>query len=71
MPKNNKSELKSGEKFNRLTILKFSHSDKRWRKWYLVRCECGKEKAVMGLHRGHLEDFQSSLATLRTTPGTN
>ena len=48
MPKNNKPELKPGEIFNRLTILKFSHSDKRWRKWYLVRCECGKEKTVMG-----------------------
>lgn len=48
MPKNNKPELSPGEKFNRLTILRFSHSDKRWRKFYLVRCDCGKEKAVMG-----------------------
>lgn len=48
MPKNNKPELKIGEKFNRLTILKFSYSDKRWRKWYLVRCECGKKKVIMG-----------------------
>lgn len=48
MPKNNKPELKHGEKFNRLTVLKFSHSDKRWRKWYLVKCDCGKEKIVMG-----------------------
>lgn len=30
MPKNTKPELKPGEKFNRLTVLKFSHSDKRW-----------------------------------------
>jgi len=48
MPKNNKPELKPGEKFNRLTVLKLSHSDKRWRKWYLVSCDCGKEKTVMG-----------------------
>ena len=48
MPKNNKPELKQGEKFHRLTVLKFSHSDKRWRKWYLVRCDCGKEKIIMG-----------------------
>jgi hypothetical protein len=48
MPRNNKSELSPGKKFNRLTVLKFSHSDKRWRKWYLVRCDCGKEKTIMG-----------------------
>lgn len=48
MPKNNKSELKPDDKFNRLTILKFSHSDKRWRKWYVVKCDCGNEKTVMG-----------------------
>ena len=48
MPKNNTPGLKSGEKFNRLTILKFLHSDKRWRKWYRVRCDCGKEKTIMG-----------------------
>jgi hypothetical protein len=48
MPKNNKPELSPGKKFNRLTVLKFSHSDKRWRKWYLVRCDCGKEKTIMG-----------------------
>jgi len=48
MPKNNKPELIPGKKFNSLTILKFSHSDKRWRKWYLVRCDCGKEKTIIG-----------------------
>lgn len=48
MPKNNKPELRSGDKFNRLTILSYSHSDKRWRKWYNVKCECGSEKVVMG-----------------------
>lgn len=48
MPKNNKPELRPGDKFNRLTILSYSHSDKRWRKWYNVKCECGSEKVVMG-----------------------
>ena len=48
MPKNNKLELHHNDKFNRLTVLKFSHSDKRWRKWYLVKCDCGEEKIVMG-----------------------
>ena len=48
MPSNKKPELNPGDKFNRLTIIKYSHSDKRWRKWYLVRCDCGKEKIIMG-----------------------
>lgn len=48
MPKNNKPELQAGEKFNRLQVLRFSHSDKRWRKWYNVVCDCGNKKVVMG-----------------------
>ena len=48
MPKNNKPELQPGEKYNRLTIVSFHHSDKRWRKWYLVKCDCGNEKVIMG-----------------------
>jgi hypothetical protein len=48
MPKNNKPELQPGDKFNRLTVLEFSKSDKRWRKWYKVKCDCGTEKVVMG-----------------------
>jgi len=48
MPSNNKPELNPGDKFNRLTIIKYSHSDKRWRKWYFVKCDCGKEKIIMG-----------------------
>ncbi len=35
-----------GRIFNRLTVLSFSHYDKRHRKHYLCRCECGKEKTV-------------------------
>ncbi len=48
MPKNNKPELKPGQKFNRLTVINFHHSDKRWRKWYNVKCDCGSNKVVMG-----------------------
>jgi len=48
MPKNNKPELIAGHKFNKLTILALSHSDKRWRKWYKVKCDCGVEKVVLG-----------------------
>jgi hypothetical protein len=48
MGRTKKRELASGEKYNRLTIVNFHHSDKRRRKWYSVRCDCGNEKVVMG-----------------------
>ena len=44
----NKTKIDTGKKFGKLTILKFSHQDKRWRKWYLTKCECGIEKTIMG-----------------------
>ena len=40
--------LLQGSVFNRLTIISFSHSDKRARKWYNVKCDCGNEKIIMG-----------------------
>lgn len=48
MPKNNKKQLAIGEKYNMLTIISFSHSDKRWRKFYNVKCDCGNESKIMG-----------------------
>ncbi|HDZ61168.1 MAG TPA: hypothetical protein ENH46_05670 [Candidatus Pacearchaeota archaeon] len=48
MPKNKKPKLINGTKYNRLTILSYSHSDKRWRKFYEVRCECGNKKVILG-----------------------
>ena len=48
MPKNNKPELVQGMVFNRLTVISFSHCDKRWRKFYNVECECGNKKIIMG-----------------------
>jgi len=38
----------SEQKFNRLTIINFHHSDKRSRRHYLCRCDCGIEKVVQG-----------------------
>jgi hypothetical protein len=35
-----------GKKYNRLIVLSFSHCDKRNRKHYLCKCDCGKEKTV-------------------------
>lgn len=49
MPSNKTPHLISdGDRFFRLTVVKFSHHDKRWRRHYLVRCDCGKEKTVQG-----------------------
>ena len=36
----------TGIKFNRLTVLKFSHRELRnnkWRYYWLCKCECGNE----------------------------
>jgi hypothetical protein len=50
MPTNNSKHLvQAGDKFHRLTVISFSHHDKRWRRHYLVRCDCGKEKTVQGI----------------------
>ncbi len=49
MPTNNRDHLvKAGDRFSRLTVISFSHNDKRWRRHYLVKCECGNEKTVQG-----------------------
>lgn len=36
------------KKFNRLTVIKFSHYDKNHRKHYLCKCDCGVEKTIQG-----------------------
>jgi hypothetical protein len=48
MPRNCKKELIPGEKFNKLTVSKLHHQDKRWRKHYLFLCDCGNEKVLQG-----------------------
>lgn len=48
MPKNGKPEIAIGSWFGRLKIISMSHQDKRWRKHYLCRCECGNEKTIQG-----------------------
>lgn len=39
----------TGKKFNRLTVLKFSHT-KGYVKYWLCRCDCGNEKVISGTH---------------------
>ena len=34
-----------GKKFGRLTVISFSHSN-GYRKYFLCKCECGKEKII-------------------------
>ena len=49
MPKNGKPDkVVIGQAYNHLTVLSFSHQDKRWRRHYLCRCRCGVEKTVQG-----------------------
>lgn len=49
MPSNNSKHLIfTGDRFSRLTVISFSHHDKRWRRHYLTRCDCGQEKTVQG-----------------------
>lgn len=37
-----------GKKFGRLTVIKFDSKDKRGKLKWLCRCDCGKEKVVLG-----------------------
>lgn len=49
MPANKKPPLVNiGDRFQRLSVIGFSHHDKRWRRHYLVKCDCGSEKTVQG-----------------------
>ena len=49
MNKNNGSKaIQAGTVFNKLTVLRMAHKDKRWRRHYLCRCICGKEKTIQG-----------------------
>ncbi len=48
MQKSKNTEIKFGDKFHRLTVLEFSHQDKRWRKFYKVKCDCGEFRTIMG-----------------------
>ena len=37
-----------GNIYSRLTVLEFSHSDKKYNKFYKCKCACGKETVVRG-----------------------
>jgi hypothetical protein len=42
------TKFQIGQKFNMLTIISFDHYDSHYRKHFLCRCECGKEKVIQG-----------------------
>lgn len=49
MPANNSPHLvNQGDRFERLVVTGFSHNDKRHRRHYSVRCDCGTVKTVQG-----------------------
>lgn len=37
-----------GERSHYLTVIAFSYKDNRRRNWFLCKCDCGKEKVIMG-----------------------
>ena len=43
-----KKIIEPGQKYNKLEIISFSHSDLRKRKWFNTICECGTLKIIMG-----------------------
>jgi hypothetical protein len=43
-----KTILKQGNKINRLTVLEFSHIGNHNRKYFKFKCDCGKEKIILG-----------------------
>lgn len=45
---NSKRSVKIGQKYNRLTVVEFSHIDNNNSKWYKCICECGNTAIVKG-----------------------
>ncbi|KKN85521.1 hypothetical protein LCGC14_0278440 [marine sediment metagenome] len=39
-----------GQKFNRFTVIEFSHTDKWGSTCWLCKCDCGNEKIIRGTH---------------------
>ena len=41
-----KPAIKKGDKYNRLTAIKFDHREEKSRLYWLFKCDCGNEKVV-------------------------
>jgi hypothetical protein len=38
--------IKKGDKYGKLTAIKFDHKDKQRKKYWLFKCDCGNEKVI-------------------------
>ena len=58
-----KQIIKAGDKFNKLTAIKFSHKGKGYRKYWLFKCDCGNEKVIYvnNVKSGHAKSCGCSL----------
>lgn len=45
-------QFRPGDKFGRLTLIKISHTDRRWSRYWLAKCSCGNTATVRGGHLG-------------------
>lgn len=45
---NNTYHINPGDKFNRLTCVRFDHVGKHYRSYFLFRCSCGNTKVILG-----------------------
>jgi len=48
MPANKSKSFLRGTRFSRLVVVRLHHKDKRWRRFYLCRCDCGISLVVHG-----------------------
>lgn len=71
-----KNIIKEGDKYNKLTAIKFSHRDKNGCQYWFFKCDCGKEKifSVNNIKTGHIKscnclsgkDFEHEMYGTRT-----
>ena len=52
-----KQTIKKGDKYNRLTAVRFDHMDKHWNAYWLFKCQCGNKKVinVSSVKTGHIK----------------
>jgi hypothetical protein len=65
--------LVPGQKINHFVVIELHHQDKRWRRHWLCKCRCGKQKVVQGslLTSGNTKScgcWSKEAARLRSLP---
>ena len=63
--------IKKGDKYNRLTAVRFDHRDKGKNAYWLFRCDCGNEKVaqVSNVKSGNIKSCGCLLKEVKTTHG--